>query len=831
MVPGRISNTLSHAMQRWQRLLVATVMVVLVVMLVTVFALSSGSAAVASRPGRTVSEPRLPLHTGRGGHQTGHQADIPQWHGKGGFGFALVGTAPAGAGSSITAIDEETNTIYVANGFNPNGPKSAGGNTVSVIDGRRCKGTDVSRCKGPWPTLTVGNEPSNIAVDEATDTLYVTNATDNTVSVVNGAICNAQVTSGCNQTPATVPVGLLPLAIFADDTNHTVYVANQGPNLTGTTLSMIDTAVCNGSHLAGCVGFKPPTMSVGTAPGDVDVNQTTHTVYVALLGGVAAFDANTCNAKVLSGCGTIGVLTGDPNGYFSAKVDSANNTIYTANFDNTASAFDGRMCNASDLAGCATEKPGNVIVNGGTFFDVSIWVAVDVPLHSVYVSSQKDDYLAVIDTNICNGRHLTACATLKPPTIHTGANPQLFALNQATQTLYVANEVDNNVSVINALLCNATFTAGCRHPAPEVNVRTGVSAIAVDTAVQTAYVANGNMNTVSMINTQNCNASSLQGCARALPTASVGASPNGIAIDNQTHTVYVTNFGSGATGTVTVIDATTCNATHSSGCSKFKVLQVPGGNPGGIAINQATDTLYVATLTRSGPDIVSVFNGATCDASQSLGCTQKPAVIRVGNSGGSVGSELSLAVNQVTNTIYATNLVLASPLFMGNRVYVINGATCDATNTTGCGKSPAMITAGHNPWGIAVDEATDTIYTANIAGAEFAATVSVINGATCNGSNTSGCGQTPLKVPVGFGAVGITVDNAANRIYVANIQDTSVSVINGSTCNATMTAGCRKTPPKVAVGLAPFAAAVDQGVATVYVLNSVGTVSVIPASQ
>jgi hypothetical protein len=44
---------------------------------------------------------------GRGGYQT----VFPRSLGTGGFGFALVGTAPAGAGSSIAAIDEATNTI------------------------------------------------------------------------------------------------------------------------------------------------------------------------------------------------------------------------------------------------------------------------------------------------------------------------------------------------------------------------------------------------------------------------------------------------------------------------------------------------------------------------------------------------------------------------------------------------------------------------------------------------------------------------------------------------------------------------------------------------
>jgi DNA-binding beta-propeller fold protein YncE len=56
--------------------------------------------------------------------------------------------------------------------------------------------------------------------------VYVTNVGDNTVSVIDGASCNAQVRSGCGQTPATVPVGSTPAGIGADPRNDTVYVAN-----------------------------------------------------------------------------------------------------------------------------------------------------------------------------------------------------------------------------------------------------------------------------------------------------------------------------------------------------------------------------------------------------------------------------------------------------------------------------------------------------------------------------------------------------------------------------------------------------------------------------
>ena len=119
-----------------------------------------------------------------------------------GLGSALVGSAPVGNGPSELALDAATHTIYVANGYNDNGPDT-GGNTVSVIDARHCQAMDVSRCKGPWPTITVGNLPSTIAIDQATDTVYVTDTGGNAVSVFNGATCNALVTSGCGQTPAT----------------------------------------------------------------------------------------------------------------------------------------------------------------------------------------------------------------------------------------------------------------------------------------------------------------------------------------------------------------------------------------------------------------------------------------------------------------------------------------------------------------------------------------------------------------------------------------------------------------------------------------------------
>ena len=789
--------------------------------IVLLVAVAAAPAAALTQPGhRTSAAPSLP--GARSLHRSSwsmsdpsslvHTPRLGVLGTRFGFGSALVGSAPTGNGPSLLAVNPATHTIYVSNGENNNGP-SAGGDTLSVIDARYCNAQDVSQCKGPWPTITVGNRtlgdlPSGIAIDRKTDTVYVTNVGDNTVSVFNGATCNAEDTTGCGQTPAEVPVGPGPLAITADPANHTLYVANVG----STTVPMIDSATCNATDLAACPKTTRPTVNVGSDPITVAVNQATHTVYVTTISttlrarnGWAVFNANTCNATVQTACGSLGRLVGDPAGPNDGRVDPANDTLYTANFTNTVSAFDLRRCWAGDLAGCATDTPGVVTpFPDPSFLESALNVAVDQPLHSVYVTYQKDALLVVVDTSVCNGRHLSGCATLRPPTIHSGAFPQGVVLDSHTQTLYTANTVDNDISVIDASRCNAHTTSGCRHPAPAVAVA-GFGALVADPPVQTTYVTTGT-HSVSMINTGACNSHHLTGCGQTPAQATVGTYPDGVAADPGTHTIYIANYGSGATGTVSVLNAAFCNATHQAGCNHLPALRVPGGNPDGIVADPATGTIYVTTVTAHGPNLISVFNGATCNASDTAGCGQKPALLRAGRSA-KEGSDLSAAVNDRTDTLYVTNVQYAAQ--DAHTVYVFNGATCNATVHTGCGQAPATITVGDDPRGMAVDPATDTIYVANHAEGDFRATVSVINGATCNGTDHAGCGQTPATTAAGFGAILAAIDPSTHQVYVTNLHDTSVSVINGATCNGTDHIGCGRTPEEDAVGNYPDGIAVD----------------------
>ena len=246
-----------------------------------------------------------------------------------------------------------------------------------------------------------------------------------------------------------------------------------------------------------------------------------------------------------------------------------------------------------------------------------------------------------------------------------------------------------------------------------------------------------------------------------------------------------------------------------------------------IAVNATTDTIYVATVTSAGSsNVISVFDGATCNATTTTGCDQSPALMTVGPSDGC--SAVAVAVNEASNTIYATNTECCNVPILGDKVYVYNGATCDAADTTGCSSDPATVTAGFNPTGIAVDEETNTIYAPLLADGEHAGNVAVINGATCNGANTSGCGQTPSLAPAGFGPLAAAIDPTTHAVYVANVEDTSLSVIDGKHCNGARSAQCGRATDKLAVDDYPRSLAIDPTVGTAYVSSGVkGTVSVV----
>ena len=152
-------------------------------------------------------------------------------------GAGAARAVPTGEGPVGVTFDDATRTVYVAN---------VASNTVSVVDGARCNADRASGCDAPVATLPTGLAPVSAAVDART--LYVSNVDAGTVSVFDVATCNAFVSSGCGAAVATVDVGGFPLGIAVDPASHTVYVGNDA---TGS-LALINGTTCNRMTTTGC---------------------------------------------------------------------------------------------------------------------------------------------------------------------------------------------------------------------------------------------------------------------------------------------------------------------------------------------------------------------------------------------------------------------------------------------------------------------------------------------------------------------------------------------------------------------------------------------------
>ena len=100
--------------------------------------------------------------------------------------------------------------------------------------GSSAPGGSATASSSPSPsqsrTVNVGVNPQNTVLDQATHTLYALsdpeNNTDGSVSVLNASTCNALRVSGCVSTTPSVQVGNGPVAIAVDQATDTIYVVN-----------------------------------------------------------------------------------------------------------------------------------------------------------------------------------------------------------------------------------------------------------------------------------------------------------------------------------------------------------------------------------------------------------------------------------------------------------------------------------------------------------------------------------------------------------------------------------------------------------------------------
>lgn len=343
-------------------------------------------------------------------------------------------------------------------------------------------------------TITVGDGPVGVAINDVDDTVYITNTDSKDVSVING------VTGTVADTISLVDYGV-PSSVAVNDLDDAVYVATQGPD---DGFGFAQTVVV----INGRVGTVEDTISDGLSfgPVDVAVNQGDDTVYVT------EFFANT--SVVIDGRTNAWDLDTTFSGSFQGvAVNQVDDTVYLIeNALGTMSVMNGRDINdMTSIAVAAEYDP--------------LYVAVNQADDTVYVANDSGT------VSVINGRTSTWDGTI---TVAAQYDPRGLAVDQVDDTVYVAND-SGTVSVINGRTNTWDDT---------ITVGGGPRGVAVDDSGRHAglvYVTNSGADSVSVIGRVSPSLGSTAG--RAGSTVTVALDVPQVAYDVDGATIASVSFG------------------------------------------------------------------------------------------------------------------------------------------------------------------------------------------------------------------------------------------------------------------------------------------------
>jgi DNA-binding beta-propeller fold protein YncE len=241
------------------------------------------------------------------------------------------------------------------------------------------------------------------------------------------------------------------------------------------------------------------------------------------------------------------------------------------------------------------------------------------------------------------------------------------------------------------------------------------------------------------------------------PTVILDRLPTGIAFEKATNTIYVANSNS---NTVTVIDASQCNASNTSHCVPVATMPDVGLHPDAVAIDRASHTLYVTNgLEKNGADgrRIAIMNIAACNAHDTSGCNQPPVGLvftqgRMEN--GDTGNIAAIVLDPFTHTLYVGDA-------HDGPVSIINTATCNSTTLSGC---KDKLTTNVNGDAVIIDRSNHSVYAGRVDDGSFV----VFNGTTCNAQTQSDCSAVSVaQLPAGFGVIALgEIESHTKTLYL-----------------------------------------------------------------
>jgi YVTN family beta-propeller protein len=244
-----------------------------------------------------------------------------------------------------------------------------------------------------------------------------------------------------------------------------------------------------------------------------------------------------------------------------------------------------------------------------------------------------------------------------------------------------------------------------------------------------------------------------------------GQNPDFVAVNSATNTVYVSNSND---GTVSVIDGSTNQ--------KTATITV-GGMPQGIAVNPVTNMVYVALFAGTS-STVTVIDGS-----------DNSIVTTLSDSGATY-----VAVDSSSNRIYTSD--------SDSTVRVIDGST----NTVA-----ATVTFNSVLEGIAVDPVRSLVYVEEVG---LPPSVAVIDGSTNTVTNTISVSQASFLT-------GLAVDSSLDRIYASDSQKMRLFFIDGASGKVLGSVGLpgAGNPKYAALGRGHEVLVTDPGANHVFAVN------------
>ena len=402
-----------------------------------------------------------------------------------------------------------------------------------------------------------------------------------------------------------------------------------------------------------------PTVSVGGFPTGVAVDTATNTTYVAsgVSSALSIINDKTCNASTSAGCGATKTVSTDGQDAIGVVVDEQTHTVYAVNGgSNTLAVINAQTCNATDTSGCA-KTPALVTLPAGPEF-----LALNEKTNTIYIANTGAGSVSVVDGKTCNATDTAGCAKT-PASVRVGEGPFPVAVDESTNTVYVGTlsgvgsgagaAFSGDVYVIDGNHCDSATTSGCSATPKSVQVGSGPAGIAVDSSSGTVYVSSED-GTVSVINGKTCDASDTAGCSTKPTNVTIESDPRGNALDPTTHTLYVTNAGS---NTLSLINTSACNATDTSGCATSAPIVLVGGSPRRVAIDPATNTAYVVNVE---DNTVSLINTKYCNATDQRGCPTQSPLSTATPGGFGFGSGSRVAFGPATNSSCSPTTIASS---------------------------------------------------------------------------------------------------------------------------------------------------------------------------